>query len=155
MAPRIYTIESEPVAEAYQRLLDLAGLFCARGLLVTRPGLGMSAEGRDLVSALLSFQGNERSASEWPGTDLGRGSATVLSFEVHDQSLALLRPAPGLYSWRQPHRPEDLCFLRADGSTWLASIAHESDAFLELEEAEVAIVRARAPELRISRTEED
>jgi len=40
--------------------------------------------------------------------------------------------AHGLYDWVQPNRPEDLCFLRSDETPWLATIAHEKDAYFEL-----------------------
>ncbi|PIE57119.1 MAG: hypothetical protein CSA34_00450, partial [Desulfobulbus propionicus] len=38
----------------------------------------------------------------------------------------------GLYEWQQPKQLEDLCFLRQDGTTLLATISHENDDYLEL-----------------------
>ena len=50
-------------------------------------------------------------------------------------------------AWRQPDLPEDLCLLRADGSPWLATIAHEADGFLLLSEAEREDLNTRVPAL--------
>jgi len=34
--------------------------------------------------------------------------------------------------WVAPGLPEDLCFLRQDGSWLLASVTHEGDVFIEV-----------------------
>ncbi len=41
-----------------------------------------------------------------------------------------------LYGWLQPALPEDLCLLRADGSEWLVTIAHEHTSYLCLSSGE-------------------
>lgn len=56
--------------------------------------------------------------------------------------------ATSLYAWRQPELPEDLAFLRADGSVVLATIAHERDAFMELAPHEAARASDAVPWLR-------
>lgn len=71
-------------------------------------------------------------------------------FDLSNESMAVLASVPGLYSWRQPERPEDLCLLRRDGSPWMGSIAHERDSFLELEEAEMVDLRAGVPGLELA-----
>jgi hypothetical protein len=59
----------------------------------------------------------------------------------------LTKAADSIYAWRQPALPEDLCALRADDTPWLASIAHEGDAWLELTPDEQAVVTDALPDL--------
>ena len=49
-------------------------------------------------------------------------------------------------AWQSLNRPEDLAFYAADGSCWLGSIAHERDAFIVLDSATLAELRAAVPE---------
>jgi len=87
---------------------------------------------------------------EWPGTVLsGNRSATLHEYRCTGDLANLLSSlANGLYDWVEPQLPEDLGFLRLDGSTWLASIAHERDAFFELSRHELESLLSREPDLR-------
>jgi hypothetical protein len=90
--------------------------------------------------------------SEWPGTKLGDGkgdSALIRYYNINSESVKLLTEfSSSLYAWSRwadPPLPEDLGFVRSDGRTFLATISHEEDAWLELDEEELKefIVLAR------------
>jgi hypothetical protein len=53
----------------------------------------------------------------------------------------LLRVTDDLFGWVNPALPEDLHFLREDGSVVLGSIAQEDDAWLELDAEEMQALR--------------
>jgi hypothetical protein len=78
--------------------------------------------------------------SKWPGTELlpiGTNRATLWSYKYSKQvATILMRATTRLYAWSEPELPEDLALLRAPGNVWLGSVAHESDAWLELTELE-------------------
>jgi len=79
--------------------------------------------------------------------------ATVHRFRLTGESACILQGATdGLYDWRSPSLPEDLCFLRQDMSPWLTSIAHEHDSYLTLSEEERSFLDASFPELDLART---
>ena len=81
---------------------------------------------------------NSSERTEWPGTQLLDGKATVYMFEVtaHFRTL-FLAVGENLTSWLHPHLPEDPAFYRKDGSLLFGSISHEADAFLNLTEEEL------------------
>lgn len=86
--------------------------------------------------------------NEWPGTRLLAGKATVNTYRLEPSSLErLLEFGTAFRDWVEPGRPEDLCFLRADGSVWLGSVAHEGDVFLELAPDELEALARRVPEI--------
>ena len=67
--------------------------------------------------------------SEWPGTRLFSGTASVLHFTYCEEVKDILgRAVDGLYEWMAP-LPEDLCLLRGE-RPWLVSIAHERNGYL-------------------------
>jgi hypothetical protein len=51
----------------------------------------------------------------------------------------------GLWGWQYPSRPEDLCLLREDGVPVLTTIAHEKDAYFEMNESEFEELRTNVP----------
>lgn len=92
----------------------------------------------------------ERSAeqSAWPGTQILDGKAIVNTYRLERSSLEqLLRLGTAFSDWVEPERPEDVCFLRADGSVWLGSVAHEGDVFLELAPEELEALARQVPEI--------
>jgi len=113
-----------------------------------RDQLKVAASARELLEGLDPYK-IERS-TRWPGTELlkGAGEATLHHFTLDERALAVLAGATdAINEWIQPERPEDLCALRPDNTAWLASIAHESDAWLELTADERQQVLARLPGL--------
>ena len=73
----------------------------------------------------------EETASEWPGTQLLDSTARIDHYLLDGRSRELLIEVNGLYSWLAPELPEDLA-LYQDGRCWMASIAHERQAWLHV-----------------------
>lgn len=149
MSERVpYSFVEEPRGPLYAALVDLAGAHCATALLVVRDGIRLAPSATEILDALSPHAFDPRRTSEWPGTRLFDHTATVHEVAVAPAVLDVLRRAvDGLYEWLQPAAPEDLCFLRADGSAWLTTIAHESEALLELSAEEARAIAESAPEL--------
>lgn len=117
--------------------------------MVVRDGLGLNAAGKHLLNRLHPHLAEQRRSRSWPGTSLLRGEATVLRYQLTAEVLeALLHASPGLYGWKQPDLPEDLAFLRGDGSVLLASISHEGDAILSVSDQEYDGLASRVTGLR-------
>jgi hypothetical protein len=124
-----YTFSVEPRSEMFADLLICGLSYCSAGLLVVRPSLGLSDKAQAFLKDLAPFITGVDEASSWPGTDLLHGNATIYRFSFVERVHDLIRSvSEGLYDWRQPLLPEDLCLLRADGEPWLISISHEGDA---------------------------
>ena len=149
MKRKAIDLSQEPRGAVYRRLLDHARSGCEYALLVVReedwPPGGSSATA---IEALSPFLVSSEKRSEWPGTVLIAGTATVFNYKLTDDSVGVLkREAEGLYDWSAPELPEDLCLLRADLSPWLVSIAHERDGYLQLSDDELVELLRSAPDL--------
>lgn len=133
-------IRTEPKKEAYRRIIDLALTFCDQALLVTRDTINLTQHGSKLLAQLEPFILRKISKStQWPGTILHcndlfpDNTATVYYFRLCTESARVLKDSvEGLFSWRQPEYPEDLCLIRSDGSPWLVSITHEEECYFQL-----------------------
>jgi hypothetical protein len=150
MTRKQFSITKEPVGPSYRKLIDIAVSQSARAYLVTRVDDGeLSTRAKEALALLKSESMDCRTSSNWPGTELlDGGTATVREYRCTPRlAEALSTLASGLYEWIEPELPEDLGFLRSDGSPWLASIAHERDAFFVLSEAEAADLVEREPTL--------
>jgi hypothetical protein len=131
------TITSEPRGELYRALLGEALRHCDHFTVVQRSERQIGESAETLLLELSSHLRQERAVTEWPGTKLLGGTATLREYDLSEASAAILaRAVEGLYDWCQPERPEDLIFWRASGAPWLVSIAHERDAYLEVTPAE-------------------
>lgn len=123
--------KTEPRGDAYAGLLNeaLAVAACDRCLLVVRDWGWLDEAGRGLLDQLKPFLVSEMKHSEWPGTRLLDGEATVLQYDYREEvANVLIGSVDGLYGWRPP-LPEDLCLLSGE-HPWLVSIAHENDGYL-------------------------
>jgi hypothetical protein len=129
----------EPSGSAYQELLEFCGSRSVVATLVIRELDWLEEDAIAVMERLRPSQIETAERSEWAGTRLIEHTATVYSYRV-DEALvrALQTSASGLYEWQQPHRPEDLAFLRSDGHPLLVSIAHEGDGYLDIEVNEIA-----------------
>lgn len=137
----------------YRALLGRAERLSASFLLVVRHET-LDTGGQEVVDALRPFLVEEREQSEWPGTLLFGNTATVPYYLANHESLRILeRSASSVFEWQQPERPEDLCFLRHDGSAWFLSIAHEGYACFDLLEAESIELRALLKDLKAKSAE--
>jgi hypothetical protein len=145
---KTFSFVEEPKGETYRALVDYAATRCDKVLLVVRGSLPLDPSAEAALNRLSAYLHMSSDRSEWPGTTLISGTARVLQYRLSEGCAAALKEcAVGLYSWRQPLLPEDLCFLRSDGSPFLVSIAHERDGYLELSEAEMQRLLADIPRL--------
>ena len=145
-------IRSEPAGRTYAGIVTLASEVCASFSLVWRDQLPFGRSARSIAQELRGDLIREERTDEWPGTKLLGHQATVRHYRVAQSSMRVLERAGSLYAWLSPDRPEDLAFYLADGSTWLASIAHEREAWFSDSPGVDALVRQRIPELEVART---
>jgi hypothetical protein len=132
-----HTIMREPRGELYRAILGEALQRCDRFSLVQRSEAGIDESATRLLAELGPHLRQQRSVSEWPGTSLLDGRATLREYDLLEATAAILaRAAEGLYDWCQPSRPEDLVFWRRSDGPWLVTIAHERDAYFEMTRAE-------------------
>jgi hypothetical protein len=135
--------EREPQSENYADLLRSLASLSYRALLITRHE-AWSEQTETFLERLKPWSTVTEERSGWPNTSLRPPNTEV----VHEFSLspevvlALSESVSGLYGWGSP-LPEDLAFLREDGSVVLFSTTHEEEAGLclareERERLEVA-----------------
>lgn len=144
-----YWFVSEPRGHLYEALIEFAGRDCAKAMLVVRPDLGLSPDGKAVLDRLAPHVVAHYAASRWPGTELlDDSTAEVFEYELGPEvARRLAAEVDGLYEWRQPERPEDLAFLTRGGDEYLVSIAHEREGFLSLSDSEWARLRNEYEEL--------
>jgi len=118
--------------DAYKRILALVGRLCERVQFIVRTehaGAKSDAE----LRAIEPWRLTQRVVSSWPGTILFDGTATLSEYALNPEVDAFLKTKAQRFSeWVAPGLPEDLCFLRQDGSWLLASVTHEGDVFIEV-----------------------
>jgi hypothetical protein len=135
-----FDILGAPRGETYARLLAWLGRSGhAAGLGVREPS-AISERGVEVLGRLAAFTMADERVSESPGTVLLGHTARPIRFRLEPQSLAVLREAvDDLHGWLQP-LPEDLCVWRKDGTLVMGTIAHERDAWLQVEPSEASIL---------------
>lgn len=130
---RAYTITQEPRAELYRAILKEALQHCDRFSLVQRSEGILDESATKILADLHPYLRDERSVSEWPGTVLLGGRATLREYDLLEATVTILeRAATGLYDWCQPSMPDDPVFWRPSNGPWLVTIAHERDAYFEI-----------------------
>jgi hypothetical protein len=150
METHIYNLTDEPSGPVYRRLLEISTAYCGTFLLVKRHTIAMDETAESALEALRPFIKEVHESSEWPGTQLLGGTATVYQYHLSEKAVVLLgEMAQGLFSWVQPYLPEDLCLLRANGEPWIVSISHESDGYLKLSASEKEALTQKVPDLRL------
>ncbi len=148
MTPLSVDVVQEPEGRLLRDMLGLLARHASSVVLVVRDEPGLSTAAKDLLTMLEPHRVETRRSSSWPGTSLIGDEATVLHFAMNDEVLRELRDAASrLYQWQQPELPEDLAFLRADGTAVLLTICHERDASLVLSEGEYQQILDTLPEL--------
>lgn len=140
---------SEPCGASYASLLEAALAHCSSFYLMTLDDQPYDESAQRIRLALRPFLQSSSRVKAWPGTQLlGTTGAILESYRLDAESAEVLRGAADcLYDWRSPGLPEDLGFRRADGSLWLASVAHERDAWWELRADELSTMRTGWPDL--------
>lgn len=143
---RVFDVVREPRGEVMRRLLHGLARLSSSVLMVVRDDLGLDPPGQMLLARLRPHLLSEERGRVWPGTVLLGGDATILRFALSEAVLAeLAAVSDGLYGWRQPELPEDLAFLRADGTAILASVCHERDAYIDLSDDEYQSLTTSIP----------
>jgi hypothetical protein len=133
-----YGLRREPRGAEYRGLVSALGWIATHALVVVRDEVWLGARGEKLVDDLAAAGATPERVGRWPGTDLAGGHATVLRASLDARVRHLLTEAvEGLYDWQQPERPEDLAFLRKDGTPLLGSVAHERGGFLVVDDDEL------------------
>jgi hypothetical protein len=151
-----YDLILEPRGDAYPQLLRLAEERTQTFTMVLRAFADLRETGHEILAQLERALLDSRQATEWPGTLLLRGSATVQRYEMNEYTRAVLvSKIDGLYDWLEPDYPEDLSFYRSGAEPWLVTISHERDAYLNLSLEESKQVRKVIPQLGIARSGSD
>jgi hypothetical protein len=144
----IIDIISEPRNETYISLLQIALEFCVTFSLVWRDQSNLNQSAIDFEMEVRPFLEKEEQSNTWPGTELFDSFAIVRFYRYTSESMALLKKVSGLYEWQEPHFPEDPAFYRENGQCWLTTIAHETDAFLDINEKETDYLGKQIPSLK-------
>jgi hypothetical protein len=136
-ARKTYDLIDEPTGPDYDALLDCASAQCATAVLMVHTD-APDPRARAALDALEPHL-QERSATS---------AGALYRYTLDRDTVATLKAtARGLYGWRHPALPQDLCLLRADGSPWLVSIAAERLGYLELAPFEKLLLGRAAPGL--------
>jgi hypothetical protein len=134
-ARKTYDVIDEPTGPEYDALLESALTQCSTVVLTVRPN-GEEPRARAVVDEL------------GPHRLQDGATGPVFRYRLSRDTVAILkRSARGLYEWRHPGLPENLCLLRADGTPWLVSIAAERLGYLELTPFEKLLLGRAAPGL--------
>jgi hypothetical protein len=148
----IFDIVSEPKDDAYRQLLSKCGKYSTTVLLVLRDPTDLTPDATDFLNKISPWSLRTEKKSEWPGTTMKNFSATIHTYHLSSELLAMLQTVTtGLYQWVQPELPEDLCFLGSDGRPILVTIAHERDAYVDLTEPEAEDLMVMVPQLKLRR----
>ncbi len=142
----IYRFTGAVCGDDYHSLLDYAFTKCAFASLVVRRRSDLGVTATRLLGDLSEHIENVKEQSEWPGTKLMSATAEVYCIRLSAEVVNRLKAeANCLHNWIVPDLPEDLALLREDQTPWLASIGHEHDAWLKLNDDEAATLRADSP----------
>ncbi len=144
MRRTVYSLLQEPVAAAYRALVTFCSRHASEIIVVVRQPEYLDVTAQNAIKALERVGASCARESKWAGTTLTRGDlAYVYRVPVASESVQLLTIAVDrLYGWLTPKMPEDLCFLRSDGTDILATISHERDAYLTLSDDEYVELQA-------------
>lgn len=130
---KTYNLITEPTGNVYKELLSFALKYCDSFQFTVVHHIQNNPDVKKTIRILEPYLINITEKSEWPGTILYNGTATVYLYKFNEKSKSILTDlVNGLYSWIQPNFPEDFCIRRNDNSPWLISITYEKDAYLEL-----------------------
>lgn len=144
-----YNIAEPVTGQDYGELLRaLSPIAASFGLIVRMPFAVLHEQARVVLERLGEHLIDATETQTWPGSQIvGRMTVERFLFRLDASSLdVLVSSASSLYDWVNPMLPEDLHFLRADGSAVLGTVAQENDAWLELTPAEYERIADRIPQ---------
>jgi hypothetical protein len=149
MNRNIFNIVKEPRGELYRNLIEAAANQTTSAYLIVRASIKLHPSGRAALERLASHASGSHMVRAWPGTTLlGSEQAQMTEYRMNGALAQLIGElADGLFDWQQPDLPEDIGFLRGDGSVWLATTTHEHDAYFELTPDEFGILNRLVPRL--------
>jgi hypothetical protein len=134
---KTYDLVDEPSGEDYRALLLCARSQCETAVLSVDGRRDLDTSGQEVVNRLSSQLRSESRT----------GAVRLLHYELSQECVNVLGEAPGLFAWKQPQLPENLCLLRHDGSPWIVSIAAERIGYVEFTPFEKLLLGRVAPGL--------
>jgi len=135
-----YTFKGEPSEQIYRDLIDyvVQNDKCKYSFLIVRNDKLISASEQNALQLLAPFLLEVQDVFQWPGTKLLGRTAKLYKYNFCLEFADMLKKlSQGLYEWKHPDLPEDLCLMITEKLPWLFSIAHEKDAVLCLTPEEV------------------
>lgn len=136
---RTYQVLFDSPEDIYERVLRTAALFSQRcGVIVRSELVRLTEAATDLLVLLEPKLVRQELVARWPGTELTRNRMSRrYIYDLDDELLGwLVQSATSPFQWVNPDLPEDLHFMRQDGSTVLGTTAQEDDLWLELDNEE-------------------
>ena len=148
----IYNLLAEPIHGTYEKLIWFSLRYCDKFQYVVPHHINQNRSVQEIIKKFEKFQISIKEKSEWPGTKLLRGTATVYQYVLNEESTILLIDSNNsLYSWVQPDFPEDLCLIRTDNTSWFVSTTYERDGYFELAPDEMSELEELIPGLILSK----
>ncbi|MEK7096675.1 MAG: hypothetical protein AAB881_01880 [Patescibacteria group bacterium] len=157
MKKRIYDFLHPITPKEYYKILEMANNYCDRFYFVIPNTAQMPETVNHVINSLQPFVADIQKVKEWPGTVIySEGYNLLYTYYLNKESEKALKGITNdLYSWTKPVLPEDLGFLRKDGSPWFISITHEKDCYMELTDKEKGEFDEIFPDLLISHSEQE
>ncbi|MEF3304728.1 leucine-rich repeat domain-containing protein [Paenibacillus sp. GYB003] len=128
-------IYNDPKGEAYRRLIDYAASRAPMFALADRGWRDKGGSCSRVFEALEPYLIRAQSCESLFGTSsiAYTREGTIYHYRCCAAAATVLKDAAsGLFAWRHPHLPEDLCFLDENGKEWLSNIAHERMAGIRI-----------------------
>ena len=150
MEKRILNFNSKPGAGTIAAVIS----FCCRhgeiaGFVLREHHKPYNAELRAFLNVLRPWQVASEKTKVWPGPEIDGEFAEFITCRVSGHFAKVLLPfAPKFVNCRLREAPEDLCFLRKDGSPLFVSISHEGDGYFDVDGVELEALGAEEPALR-------
>lgn len=141
-----YCVNASIVGAQLGQFYKCAIAFAARGLVVSRGQRAFDEQNNKFIKCISDDIILAEDRTEWPGTVLFRKSAKVYEFCLNSRVAdAMALCSSSLYDWVHPRLPEDLAFLRADHSVWMASVSHDREFYFKFREGEREALLTRLP----------
>jgi hypothetical protein len=115
--------------------------FCDKFSVIVRDEFNGTNNLTEFLKKLGPFLIKEERTSTWAGNGFGDQIATIRMYKVCQQTLAILNQPVSLFDFVEPLYPEDVCFYRPDGTTFLVTSAEEQDLYFTLNDHEIAFLK--------------
>ena len=142
---KIYNFKQKIGQDIYRKILDYSLIQTSKMVFVDIDAYGKKNNlDQGFIRLISPHILKKQTVLSWPGTikqpfknsEYKGEEMYVLNANPNlIQEIKLLIPT--LWDWQGPKYPEDLRFLRPDGTPWFVSITHEDDAYVELEDSEL------------------